>query len=293
LPRSSSEKKFIKYIIYMKYNHHIEQIIHLALAEDLGTGDITTISVIPPGASTTGKFIAKEQGVICGLQVARRVFQYLDAEVELNALCKDGDWVNPGDIIAVVSGSAAAILSGERVALNFLQHLSGVATKTYHFTQSVASTSLKIVDTRKTNPGMRVLEKYAVRLGGGFNHRMNLSDGILIKDNHIRAAGGINLAVAAARRNAPQTLRIEVEVENLAQVKQALDAGADILMLDNMDLQMMAEAVKLVNGRALTEASGNMDQKDLMEVAATGVDMVSIGALTHTVKALDISLRFK
>lgn len=277
----------------MKYNHSIEQIITLALAEDLGTGDITTMSVIPEGATTTGKFIAKEQGVICGLKVARRVFQFLDSEVEVNALCKDGDLVSKGDVIAVVSGSAAAILSGERVALNFLQHLSGIATKTYHITQSVSSTSLKIVDTRKTNPGMRVLEKYAVRIGGGFNHRMNLSDGILIKDNHIRAAGGITPAVKAARRNAPQTLRIEVEVENLAQVQQALDAGADILMLDNMDLDMMTKAVKLVNGRALTEASGNMDQKDLLEVAATGVDMVSIGALTHTVKAMDISLRFK
>lgn len=277
----------------MKYNHSIEQIITLALAEDLGTGDITTMSVIPEGATTTGKFIAKEQGVICGLKVARRVFQFLDSEVEVNALCKDGDLVSKGDVIAVVSGSAAAILSGERVALNFLQHLSGIATKTYHIAQSVSSTSLKIVDTRKTNPGMRVLEKYAVRIGGGFNHRMNLSDGILIKDNHIRAAGGITPAVKAARRNAPQTLRIEVEVENLAQVQQALDAGADILMLDNMDLDMMTKAVKLVNGRALTEASGNMDQKDLLEVAATGVDMVSIGALTHTVKAMDISLRFK
>jgi nicotinate-nucleotide pyrophosphorylase (carboxylating) len=277
----------------MKYNHSIEQIIKLALAEDLGTGDITTISVVPDGAMVTGKFVAKEQGLICGLKVAKRVFQYLDAEVEVNALCKDGDFVNPGDVIAVVSGSAAAILSGERVALNFMQHLSGIATKTYHITQSVSSTTMKIVDTRKTNPGMRVLEKYAVRIGGGFNHRMNLSDGILIKDNHIRAAGGITQAVKTARRNAPQTLRIEVEVENLAQVQQALDAGADILMLDNMDLTMMAEAVKLVNGRALTEASGNMDQKDLLEVAATGVDMVSIGALTHTVKAMDISLRFK
>ncbi len=276
----------------MYINDSVEKIIALALAEDLGTGDVTTSSVVPTDTMVKGNFIAKEEGVICGLELVRKVFSLLDEKVEFRTLCKDGDKVQNGNLLAEIAGPAHAILSGERVALNFLQHLSGIATKTALLTQSVSGTSLKIVDTRKTNPGMRVLEKYAVKSGGAFNHRMNLSDGVLIKDNHIKAAGGIIPAVMAARAHAPQTLKIEVEVESLEQVQQALDAGADIIMLDNMDMETMSRAVKLVNGKALTEASGNMDQKNLLEVAATGVDMVSVGALTHTVKAMDISLRF-
>ncbi len=268
------------------------RLIHLALEEDLGTGDITTRCVVPDDAQVKGQFIAKESGVICGLEIVRKVFALLDEMVILTLGVKDGDEVSEGTVLAEVSGPAHAILSGERVALNFLQRLSAIATKTSQLATVLMDTKLKIVDTRKTTPGMRVLEKYAVRCGGGFNHRMNLSDGVLIKDNHIKAAGGIIPAVKAARQNAPQTLKVEVETETLEQVQQALDAGADIIMLDNMDVETMAKAVTLVNGRALTEASGNMDQKDLLQVARAGVDLVSVGALTHSVKALDISLKF-
>ncbi|MFW5725498.1 MAG: carboxylating nicotinate-nucleotide diphosphorylase [Bacteroidota bacterium] len=268
------------------------RLIHLALEEDLGSGDITTRCVVPDDAQVKGQFIAKESGVICGLEIVRKVFALLDEMVILTLGVKDGDEVSEGTVLAEVSGPAHAILSGERVALNFLQRLSAIATKTSQLATVLMDTKLKIVDTRKTTPGMRVLEKYAVRCGGGFNHRMNLSDGVLIKDNHIKAAGGIIPAVKAARQNAPQTLKVEVETETLEQVQQALDAGADIIMLDNMDVETMAKAVTLVNGRALTEASGNMDQKDLLQVARAGVDLVSVGALTHSVKALDISLKF-
>jgi nicotinate-nucleotide pyrophosphorylase (carboxylating) len=277
----------------MYINNITEQLILLALAEDIGTGDITTQSVVPEKTQVSGSFIAKEDGVICGLGIVRRVFELMDKAVVLQTFCADGDKVYKGSKIADISGPAHAILTGERVALNFLQHLSAIATKTAAIMDSVAGTGLKIVDTRKTTPGMRVLEKYAVKTGGGYNHRMNLSDGILIKDNHIKAAGGIAPAIEAARENAPQTLKIEVEVESLDQVQEALDAKADIIMLDNMSLETMAAAVKLINGRALTEASGNMDQKNLLDVARTGVDLVSIGALTHTVKAMDISLRLE
>jgi nicotinate-nucleotide pyrophosphorylase (carboxylating) len=277
----------------MYINSISEQLISMALAEDIGTGDITTHSVVPTGTKVSGSFIAKEDGVICGLEIVRRVFELMDKTVVINTFCKDGDKILKGSKIADISGPAHAILTGERVALNFLQHLSAIASKTAAIMDSLDGTGLKIVDTRKTTPGMRVLEKYAVKTGGGFNHRMNLSDGILIKDNHIKAAGGIAPAIEAARNHAPQTLKIEVEVESLDQVQEALDAKADIIMLDNMSLETMADAVKLINGRALTEASGNMDQKNLTDVARTGVDLVSIGALTHTVKAMDISLRLE
>ncbi len=269
-----------------------EKLIAIALDEDLGTGDVTTQSVVTPDARVKGHFIAKEPGVICGMELVRRVFELLDHSVEFIPSYRDGKRVKVGDIIAKIEGSAPAILAGERVALNFLQHLSGIATKTASLVEMVKEYPVRIVDTRKTTPGMRVLEKYAVKCGGGYNHRMNLAGGILIKDNHIKAAGSIRQAVAMARENAPRTLRVEVETENLDQVQQALDAGTDIIMLDNMSLENMALAVKLINGRALSEASGNMDQKDLADVARTGVDMISVGALTHSVKALDISLRF-
>lgn len=268
------------------------RLIHLALEEDLGTGDITTRCVVTDDTEVSGHFIAKESGVICGLEIVRKVFHLLDERVVCNLRVKDGDEVSAGTLLAEVSGPAHAILGGERVALNFLQRLSGIATKTAQMVSLIQSTKLRIIDTRKTTPGMRVLEKYAVRTGGGFNHRMNLSDGILIKDNHIKAAGGIIPAVKAARHKAPQTLKVEVEAETLEQVQQAIDAGADIIMLDNMDVETMTKAVEVIDGRALTEASGNMDQKDLLQVARAGVDMVSIGALTHSVKALDISLKF-
>lgn len=277
----------------MKLDRNIvEASVREALAEDIGTGDITTRATIPEDMTASGNFIAKQDGVICGLDVVRAVFAVVDSRTTFTPEVRDGDRVSKGDIIAVVSGFAASLLSAERVALNFLQHLSGIATYTAECVAKVAGTKAKIVDTRKTTPGLRVFEKYAVKVGGGSNHRFNLADGVLIKDNHIKAAGGITAAVNAARENAPHTLKIEVEVENEEMLREALDIKADIIMLDNMDLQQMSDAVRIVDGKALTEASGNMDQRDLSQVAATGVDLISIGALTHSVKAMDISLRF-
>ena len=273
----------------------VERILKSALAEDVGSGDVTSLSIVPPGRTISGRYIAKEDGVLCGLEVVARAFALLDASIAFTALAADGDRVRKGDVIATVSGDARAILAGERVGLNLLQHMSGVATQTARAVAAVAGTGAKIVDTRKTTPGLRVLDKYAVRMGGGGNHRFNLADGVLIKDNHIVAAGGIAAAVAAARARAPHSLKIEVEVETLEQLREALEAGADIIMLDNMPTETMREAVRLVAGRALTEASGNMGDKtdaELRAVAETGVDLISIGALTHSVKALDISLKF-
>lgn len=271
----------------------LDDIILSALKEDVGTGDITTNCCIPCDNRSEAYFLSKEDGVICGIDIAARVFALVDEKIVFSPLKKDGDKVNKGDIIATLSGPSRAILTGERVALNFMQRLSGTATATAKAVESVAGTKAKIADTRKSTPGLRVLEKYAVRVGGGHNHRFNLADGVLIKDNHIAAAGGIAAAVKAARDSVPHVMKIEVETETLDEVRQALEAGADIIMLDNMSIEMMAEAVKLINGRALTEASGNMGEKNLAEVAATGVDIISIGALTHSVKSLDISLKFK
>lgn len=273
----------------------LDGILENALREDVGTGDITTLSTISPDRTVTGKYIAKESGVICGLDVVRRVFALLDPSIVLEARIQDGGAVQKGDIVAIVRGNARNVLTGERVGLNLLQHMSGVATQTARAVAAVVGTKEKIVDTRKATPGLRILDKYAVRAGGGGNHRFNLADGILIKDNHIVAAGGIANAVRAARENAPHVLKIEVEVENFAQLDEALSAGADIIMLDNMTIEDMRRAVETVNGRALTEASGNMGDKtpeQLRAVAETGVDFISIGALTHSVRALDISLKF-
>ncbi len=273
----------------------IDRILQGALAEDIGTGDITTLSTVPPERTISGRYIAKEDGVLCGLELVARAFALLDASIAFKPLKRDGDAVRKGDLVATVSGNARAILTGERVGLNLLQHMSGVASQTARAVAAVAGTGAKIVDTRKTTPGLRVLDKYAVRAGGGGNHRFGLSDGVLIKDNHIVAAGGIAEAVAAARARAPHSLRVEVEVETLEQLREALAAGADIIMLDNMSVEDMREAVRIVDGRALTEASGNMGDKsdaELRAVAETGVDLISIGALTHSVRALDISLKF-
>ena len=273
----------------------LDGILENALREDVGTGDITTLSTISPDRTVTGQYIAKESGVICGLDVVRRVFALLDPSIVLEARIQDGGAVQKGDIVAIVRGNARNVLTGERVGLNLLQHMSGVATQTARAVAAVVGTKAKIVDTRKATPGLRILDKYAVRAGGGGNHRFNLADGILIKDNHIVAAGGIANAVRAARENAPHVLKIEVEVENFAQLDEALSAGADIIMLDNMTIEDMRRAVETVNGRALTEASGNMGDKtpaQLRAVAETGVDFISIGALTHSVRALDISLKF-
>ena len=270
-----------------------KKLISEALAEDIGTGDITTLSCVPAEAASKGSFIAKEAGVICGLELLAQVFAILDERVKVTPRVKDGAAVESGDVIAEIKGPSRAILTGERTALNIIRHLSGVATQTSTAVQSVSGTKTKIVDTRKTTPGLRVFEKYAVRCGGGKNHRFGLSDGVMIKDNHIVAAGGIKQAVDMARQNAPHTLKIEVETETLEQIDEAISAGADIIMLDNMDVQQMTDAVKRIGARALTEASGNMGGKDLKAVAGTGVDFISIGALTHSVTALDISLKFK
>ena len=279
--------------MYLFNNPQVEQIITLALNEDIGTGDITTLSTIPEDKTATGRFVAKEDMIICGIDLAKHIFGRVDPSIEMKANFKDGDAVKKGDVIAVVSGTAQNVLTGERTALNFMQRLTGIATRTHASVAEVAGTNAKITDTRKTTPGLRVLEKYAVRVGGGTNHRFNLADGVLIKDNHIAVSGGIKNAVKNARAVIPHTLKIEVEVETKEQLAEALDAGADIIMLDNMSNDLMRECVGIVAGRALVEASGNMGEKSLREVAETGVDIISIGALTHTVKAADISLKFQ
>ncbi len=270
----------------------IDPIIERALAEDIGTGDITTTAVVSPATRISGRLLAKEDGRICGLPVFCRVFELLDPSIRVELNATEGSSIRSGDIIAKISGPAHAILTGERVALNLLQRLSAIATKTARVVEQVAGTPARITDTRKTTPGLRILEKYAVRIGGGSNHRFNLSDGVLIKDNHIQAAGGITAAVMAARAHAPHTLKVEVEVENSAMIAEALACKADIIMLDNMDQTAIEAAVKQINHQAIVEISGNMGDRDLKSLAATGIDLISIGALTHTVKAMDISLRF-
>ena len=271
----------------------LDELLLAALREDVGTGDITTMSCIPAENRAEGYYLIKEDGVLCGLSVAERVFALIDPAITLTPKAQDGDHVKKGDVIATVSGPARGILTGERVGLNLMQRMSGVATMTAKAVSEVAGTKAAIVDTRKSTPGLRVLEKYAVRVGGGKNHRFNLADGVLIKDNHIAAAGGIRQALEAARRTAPHVMKLEVEVEDLAGVREALDAGADVIMLDNMSPAAMTEAVALIGGRALTEASGNMGDRDIKEVARCGVDLISIGALTHSVRSLDISLKFQ
>lgn len=269
---------------------YLEQLIDRCLAEDIGPGDITTDSVVPPELVTTGFIKARQEGVVAGLPVAGAVFRRLDPELVFNPLVAEGADVDAGTVLVRLEGRARSILTGERLALNFLQRLSGVATITRRLVRLVDGYPVRLVDTRKTTPGLRVLEKYAVRVGGGHNHRLGLFDAVLIKDNHIRAAGGIRQAVERARQALPHTVKIEVETEDLAGVAEALEAGADIIMLDNMDTGTMARAVEMVRGRALLEASGGITGQTLPAVAATGVDVISVGALTHSAPALDISL---
>ncbi len=273
------------------YNE-FDDIILKTLQEDAPFGDITTEVTVPKDAFASGVFRAKESGIICGIDIAERTFELVGGEVSLIKHKTDGDCIEKGDIIAEISGNAASILMGERTALNLMQRASGIATATRKAMDAVEGTQARITDTRKTMPGLRKLDKYAVRTAGAVNHRFSLSDGILIKDNHIAAAGGIAPAVRAAKRKAPHTLKIEVEVESIDELREALEAGADIIMLDNMSCGLMRESVKITAGRAVLEASGNMGERDLAEVAATGVDLISIGGLTHSVKALDISLKF-
>lgn len=271
----------------------VDKIIRNALEEDMPYGDITTDMLIDPTEISRAVFITKEDGVVAGLDVAGRVFEILDNKVIFTKIVQDGQKVEKGSILAEVTGNTAALLKGERTALNLLQRLSGIATRTNEFIRRVEGLDVKIVDTRKTTPGLRILEKYAVRMGGGANHRYSLSDGVLIKDNHIAAAGSIKNAVEVARKKLPHTMKIEVETETIEQVKEALEAGADIIMLDNMSIEMMKEAVKLINKKALVEASGNVTLENVREVAQTGVDIISSGSLTHSVKALDISMRIR
>lgn len=261
------------------------------LDEDIAWGDMTTQSCIPEQKNAHGRFVAKEDGIICGLEVAAFVFEIIDKNIKFTPKVKEGEFVKKGDTVAEVDGKARSILVSERLALNLMQRMSGIASATRKAVQKVAGTKAIITDTRKTTPGLRMIEKYAVTVGGGRNHRFNLADGVMIKDNHIASAGSIKSAVTAARAVIPHTLKIEVEVETLEQLNEALEAGADIIMLDNMDNDTMKKAVELTAGRALLEASGNMGERDLEKVAQTGVDIISIGALTHTIKAMDISLK--
>lgn len=275
----------------MDFNsQYLDRILDNALREDIGTGDITVMATIPEGAVTRAVIHFKEDGVVAGLPVAARVFGLLSPDIAFTPRKKDGDQVKIGEIIADLAGPAGAILTGERLALNILQRLSAIATRTSKIAVMLASCKTVIVDTRKTTPGMRMLEKYAVRAGGGQNHRFGLYDGILIKDNHIKVAGGVRKAVELAKLRAPHTIKVEVEVEDLAGVKEALAAGADIIMLDNMDLLSVREAVTLIAGRASVEVSGGITEEIIPALAEAGVDIISMGALTHSVKALDISL---
>jgi len=268
----------------------LEDIINRSLREDIGTGDITTLSIVSENHATTGFIRAKEPGVVAGLDVAREVFLQLCPDISYQARVKDGERLVAGQLLAKVEGDARAILTGERVALNFLQRLSGIATRTAYLAGLIAGEKAKLVDTRKTTPGLRVLEKYAVRVGGGQNHRFGLYDAVLIKDNHIKVAGGITGAIARARTLAPFCMGVEVEVESLEGVEEAIRAGANIIMLDNMDLAAMRKAVEQVGGRALLEASGGINEETIQAVAKTGVDFISVGSLTHSVKSMDISL---
>lgn len=277
----------------IKENILIDKIVEQVLLEDIGTGDITSDSIVPYDLKAKGIIKTSEEGVVAGLDIAHLIFKKLDPEIIFQEKIKDGVKVARGKVLAEISGSARTILKGERVALNFLQRMSGIATITSKFCQEVKDFPVRIVDTRKTTPGLRVLEKYAVRMGGGYNHRFGLYDAVLIKDNHIAVAGGIKSAVNSVRKQISHTVKIEVEVENLSQLQEALEMKVDIVMLDNMELETMKEAVKIVKGKALIEASGGITLKKVREIAQTGVDLISVGALTHSVKSLDISMEIK
>ena len=273
----------------MKRDSLIEKIIELAIEEDVYSGDITTNSLIPEENLAVAEMTAKANGVVSGLEVAKMVFEKFDKNIKWEPLVDEGSLVKRGDKIVRVEGSYRTLLTAERIALNILQRMSGIATATSLYVAELSGTKTQLLDTRKTAPGMRILDKMAVKAGGGKNHRMGLYDMALIKDNHIKVAGGIAEAVSEVRASAPD-IKIEVEVTNIEETRQAIDAGADIIMLDNMSNEQMAAAVKLINKRADTEASGNMNLERIKEVAKTGVDYISVGALTHSVTALDISM---
>ena len=268
-----------------------DKLIRMALQEDITSEDVSTNAVMRSAVKGTVDLIAKEDGIIAGLDVYARVFQILDEKTEISFNFKDGEAVKKGDLLGTVTGDIRVLLSGERVALNYLQRMSGIATYTKQVSKLLEGSKVTLLDTRKTTPNCRVFEKYAVRIGGGCNHRYNLSDGVLLKDNHIGAAGSVAKAVKMAQEYAPFVRKIEVEVESLAQVKEAVEAGADIIMLDNMTPEMMKEAVELIAGRAQTECSGNITKENIAKILETGVDFVSSGALTHSAPILDISMK--
>ena len=268
-----------------------DQLIRMALQEDITSEDVSSNAVMPTATKGTVDLIAKEDGVIAGLDIYARVFTILDEKTEIDFHCKDGDEVKKGELMATVTGDIRVLLSGERVALNYLQRMSGIATYTRQVAKLLEGSKVTLLDTRKTTPNCRVFEKYAVRVGGGCNHRYNLSDGVLLKDNHIGAAGSVTKAIQMAKAYAPFVRKIEIEVETLEQVKEAVEAGADIIMLDNMTPEVMKQAVELINGRAQTECSGNITKENIQKIREIGVDFVSSGALTHSAPILDISMK--
>jgi nicotinate-nucleotide pyrophosphorylase (carboxylating) len=274
-------------------DQYLKNTIEQAFAEDLGPGDVTSEATVPADSTSAAVMLAKQHLVLAGLDVAREVFHYIDSAVQFLPFAKDGDVIHAGTEIAKLSGNTRALLAGERVALNLLQHLCGIATLTAKYVERVKGLKAEVLDTRKTLPGLRQLEKYAVRMGGGRNHRFGLYDGLLIKDNHIKAAGGIIKAVERAQKKAHHLLKIEVETRTLDEVVEALAVGADVIMLDNMPIDIMREAVKLVAGRALVEASGNVTLETIRPIAETGVDFISSGSLTHSAPAADISMKIK
>ncbi len=269
----------------------IDPLLRMALQEDITSEDISTNAVMPRAQKGEVQLIAKADGVLAGLSVFARVFTLLDPQTEIACFAQDGDRVRPQAHLATLTGDIRVLLSGERTALNYLQRMSGIATYTRAVADLLEGTQTRLLDTRKTTPNMRIFEKYAVRVGGGYNHRYNLSDGVLLKDNHIGAAGGVKQAVAMARAYAPFVRKIEVEVENLRMVQEAVEAGADIIMLDNMSIEQMREAIAWIDGRALTECSGNVTRENVAALAHIGVDYISSGALTHSAPILDISMK--
>lgn len=272
-------------------NAYIDNIINTALAEDINYIDVTTDNLLSPEHTSSAYYIAKDSGVLCGIDIAKRVFELVGGNVEFETIIHDGEKVQKGDIIAKMKGSTVTLLKGERTALNILQHLSGIATATNKCVELVKGTNAAVTDTRKTLPGLRAMQKYAVTVGGGKNHRYNLSDGAMLKDNHIDAYGGITQAVTALRKKIGHMVKIEVEVRNLDELREALSVGCEVIMLDNMNCDEMKKAVEINNGKALLEASGNVTLENIRSIAETGVDIISLGALTHSVKCFDISMR--
>ncbi|NLL52586.1 MAG: carboxylating nicotinate-nucleotide diphosphorylase [Peptococcaceae bacterium] len=266
-----------------------DEIVDRALREDLGTGDLSTL-IIPEDYLGEAKLYAKEAGIVCGIPLVEKVFKKVNSNIEIYSNVKDGDVVFPGMLVMVVKGTLAGILQSERTALNFLQHLSGISTYTRQLVDLVQDLGVKVVDTRKTMPGMRLLQKYAVRIGGGQNHRFGLYDAVMLKDNHLAAVGGLKEAVQQVKNKVGHTVKIEVECETLEQVKEALECGVDIIMLDNMSLEDMRAAVKLINHQSIVEASGGITAESIRAIAQTGVDIISVGRLTHSVKSIDFSL---